>query len=112
MIQPWYWRSLPLENRTGSDIFMALFRHTSTYKIATLLESPYPTPTDCPQVAQYSICAGAPRVIDRVPQMWTPPLGEVLPFLDKLLRTQGEMSPPLPIPPSPLHRRLAGLVGL
>ncbi len=101
MIQPWYWRSLPLQNCTGSDIFIALFRHTSRYKIATLLESPYPTPTDCPQLAQYSICAGAPRVIDGVPQMWTPPLGEVLPFLDNLLRKQGEISPHLPLSPSP-----------
>ncbi|GAA6616818.1 anthranilate synthase component I [Scytonema sp. NUACC26] len=99
MTKPWYWRSLPLENRTGSDIFITLFRHTTKYKIATLLESPYPTPTDCPHLSQYSICAGAPRIVDGVPRMWTPPLGEVLPFLDKLLRTQGDKSPPLPISP-------------
>jgi hypothetical protein len=43
-LQPWYWRSLPLEDRTGSQIFDCLFRHTGA--IATLLESPYPTPKE------------------------------------------------------------------
>lgn len=107
MTKPWYWRSLPLENRTGSDIFCALFRHTSTClpKIATLLESPYPT-LERPQLARYSICAGAPRIVDKVLQMWTPPLGQVLPFLEQLLRlqednqtrTEGEISPPQHLP--------------
>ncbi|ARV61532.1 aminodeoxychorismate synthase component I [Nostocales cyanobacterium HT-58-2] len=91
MTKPWYWRSLLLKNRTGSDIFAALFRHTSNSspKIATLLESPYPTPPDHPQLARYSICAGAPRIVDGVVQMWAPQLGQVLPFLEQLLQTRG-----------------------
>ncbi|WP_017319059.1 anthranilate synthase component I [Mastigocladopsis repens] len=99
MTKPWYWRSLPLENRTGSDVFAALFRHTSTSspKIATLLESPYPTSLDRPQLTRYSICAGAPRIVDGVVQIWTPPLGQVLPFLEQLLRGQeGICSPHSP----------------
>ncbi|MGQ4649209.1 anthranilate synthase component I [Lyngbya aestuarii] len=82
-LQPWRWRSLPLENRTGSEVFESLFRNTNT--IATLLESPYPTPQDQPQLAQYSICAGMPRIWRGQPQSWTPPVGKILPFLRHLL---------------------------
>ncbi|MBD2498038.1 anthranilate synthase component I [Nostoc sp. FACHB-280] len=113
MTKPWHWRSLPLENRTGAEIFAALFLHTTSSGIATLLESPYPTPTSQPQLSRYSICAGAPRIIDGVPQMWTPQLGQVFPFLEELLQSRGlgvqgykgvgeEMflpSPPAPLPP-------------
>ncbi|MCP6757616.1 MAG: anthranilate synthase component I [Fischerella sp. CENA71] len=96
MTQPWYWRSLPLRNRTGSDIFAALFAYKQTLGIATLLESPYPTPTDNPQLSRYSICAGAPRYVNGYPQMWTPPLGEVLSFLEQLLQQKvgGEENTP------------------
>ncbi|BAY08066.1 anthranilate synthase component I [Calothrix sp. NIES-2098] len=94
MTQGWYWRSLPLEHRTGSEIFAALFRPTTASGIATLLESTYPTPINHPQLHRYSICAGAPRVVDSIPQMWTPELGKVFPFLEELLiRGQGEISP-------------------
>ncbi|MEH1937949.1 MAG: anthranilate synthase component I [Nostoc sp.] len=86
MTKAWYWRSLPLEKRTGSEVFAALFRPTATPGIATLLESPYPTPIDHPQLSRYSICAGAPRLVDGIPQMWTPEVGEVFPFLEKLLQ--------------------------
>ncbi|RCJ28220.1 para-aminobenzoate synthase [Nostoc sp. ATCC 43529] len=81
-----YWRSLPLEKRTGSEVFAALFRPTTVTGIATLLESPYPTPIEHPQLSRYSICAGAPRLVDGVPQMWTPALGQVFPFLEQLLQ--------------------------
>ncbi|AFY36001.1 anthranilate synthase component I [Calothrix sp. PCC 7507] len=97
MTQNWYWRSLPLENRTGSEIFATLFRSTTASGIATLLESPYPTPTAHPQLSRYSICAGAPRIVDGIPQMWTPALGEVFPFLENLL----QKNPPLLPSPSP-----------
>ncbi|MEH2014947.1 anthranilate synthase component I [Nostoc sp.] len=86
MTKPWYWRSLPLEKRTGSEVFAALFRPTAAPGIATLLESPYPTPIDHPQLNQYSICTGAPRIVDGISQMWTPEVGEVFPFLEKLLQ--------------------------
>lgn len=86
MTKAWYWRSLPLEKRTGSEVFAALFRATATPGIATLLESPYPTPIDHPQLSRYSICAGTPRIVDGIPQMWTPQIGKVFPFLEKLLQ--------------------------
>lgn len=86
MTKAWYWRSLPLEKRTGSEVFAALFRPTTVTGIATLLESPYPTPIEHPQLSRYSICAGAPRLVDGIPQMWTPALGQVFPFLEKLLQ--------------------------
>jgi len=82
-LQPWHWRSLPLESRTGSEVFDYLFRNTNT--IATLLESPYPTPQDQPLLARYSICAGMPRTYLGRNQMWTPAIGEILPFLRRLL---------------------------
>ena len=84
-LQPWYFRKLPLKKRTGSNIFACLFISGSSNKIATLLESPYPNNLNNPQLARYSICAGSPRVINGVEQMWTPQLGEVLPFLTQLL---------------------------
>ncbi|MBE9210809.1 aminodeoxychorismate synthase component I, partial [Nostoc sp. LEGE 06077] len=87
MTKPWHWRSLPLENRTGAEIFAALFLPTTPSGIATLLESPYPT--NQPQLSRYSICAGAPRIVDGVPQMWTPELGNVFPFLEELLHSKG-----------------------
>ncbi|MEH1839831.1 MAG: anthranilate synthase component I [Nostoc sp.] len=86
MIKAWYWRSLPLEKRTGSEVFAALFHSTFAPRIATLLESPYPTPIDHPQLSRYSICAGAPRLVDGIPQMWTPEVGEIFSFLEKLLQ--------------------------
>ncbi|MEA5601826.1 anthranilate synthase component I [Nostoc sp. UHCC 0252] len=104
MIKPWYWRSLPLEKRTGSEIFAALFRPTNPSGIATLLESPYPTPIDHPQLSRYSICAGAPRLVNGIPQMWTPEVGEVFPFLEKLLQQevgQDEGDEVVFSPPSP-----------
>ncbi|HAG84282.1 MAG TPA: anthranilate synthase component I, partial [Cyanobacteria bacterium UBA11162] len=85
---PWYWRSLKLENRTGSEVFEKLFRHPG--KIATLLESPYPTPQDQPQLSRYSICAGIPRIRQGHPQIWTPPVGKILPFLRYLISCRKE----------------------
>ncbi|MEH2163049.1 MAG: anthranilate synthase component I [Nostoc sp.] len=118
MIKAWYWRSLPLEKRTGSEVFAALFCPTSASGIATLLESPYPTPIDHPQLSRYSICAGAPRLVDGIPQMWTPEVGEVFPFLEKLLQQEVERgkgdkvvfsSPASPSPSSlPLHLPFTG----
>jgi para-aminobenzoate synthetase component 1 len=77
-----YWRSHPLKQRTGSDIFASLFLSN---EIATLLESPFPTPEDQPQLSRYSICAGSPLIVNNKPQLWTPKLGEILAFLQELL---------------------------
>lgn len=116
MIKAWYWRSLPLEKRTGSEVFAALFHSTSAPGIATLLESPYPTPIDHPQLSRYSICAGAPRIVNGIPQMWTPEVGKVFPFLEKLLQ-QGlgrdekdeiVFSPPAPPASPPPHLPFTG----
>ena len=100
-MQPWYWRSLPLENRTGSEVFSTLFHHHDSGAIATLLESPYPAPSHQPQLARYSLCAGAPRKINGCPQLWTPKVGQILPCLQQLLQKTSKQSslhssPPLP----------------
>lgn len=88
-----YWHSQPLKNRTGTEVFAALFLSSDT---ATLLESPYPNnDNDNTKLARYSICAGAPRVIKGQLQMWTPQLGEILPFLRKL-QQQVEFNPVTP----------------
>lgn len=81
----WYWRSLSLNGLTGSEVFERLFWHNSHNFTATLLESPYPTPKDYPFLSRYSICAGSPRQYRGKWQLWTPSIGEILPFLNKLL---------------------------
>ena len=83
MLSPWYWISLPLQERSGAEIFALLFRHNNP---ATLLESPYPNPNGNPKLARYSICAGAPRIVGGKPQWWTPGVGQILPFLRGLLQ--------------------------
>ena len=80
----WCWRSLPLNKRTGSEVFELLFQSTSF--ISTLLESPFPTPTDRPQLSRYSLCAGFPRYSNRQIRLWTPSLGKIGSFLRSLLR--------------------------
>ncbi|MGF1490076.1 MAG: anthranilate synthase component I [Prochloraceae cyanobacterium] len=84
MILPWHWRSLPLNNRTGQEIFARLFLKENN--IATLLESPCNSASQQPQLARYSLCAGRPRKIKDGLRLWTPKLGKVLPFLRQLLR--------------------------
>lgn len=89
-MQPWYWRSLPLKERTGSDIFAHLFQpQLSAARLqpfAVLLESPYPLTSDQPHLSRFSICAGAPRLVNGQPQVWTPPLGGILPCLKQRLQ--------------------------
>ncbi|MBR8831770.1 MAG: Isochorismate synthase MenF [Chroococcopsis gigantea SAG 12.99] len=92
MVEPWHWRAIPLEGRTGSQIFESLFYAPGS--VGTLLESPYPTPPDYPHLSRYSICAGAPRQ----GKLWTPPLGDILPFLKGLLNSS---PPPSPCPHLP-----------
>jgi len=105
-IQPWHWRKLPLNQRSGSEIFQALFLGKSAKNVkvisgfpprdmAVLLESPVTSPTD---LARYSICAGSPRVIEGKAQLWTPPIGEILPFLREILNSQKHNSE-LNLPP-------------
>jgi para-aminobenzoate synthetase component I len=88
---PWYWRSLPLKNRTGSEIFARLFLNPD--KIATLLESPVTEPPKQDKLSRYSICAGSPRQVDGKLQLWTPSLGKILPFLRSLLTIPTAIAP-------------------
>lgn len=94
-VAPWHWRSLPLENRSGSHIFDTLFRHPQ--QIGTLLESPVANGSGA--LARYSICAGAPRCVGSAPQLWTPGIGQILPMLRDRLSSaapNADELPPLP----------------
>jgi len=53
--------------------------------MVVLLESPVTSSTN---LAPYSICAGSPRIIDGQSQLWTAPVGEILPFLRAFLDSQ------------------------
>ena len=101
-IQPWHWRKLPLAKFSGAQVFEALFLNPrgetsnsdvetlqgrSRQRIATLLESPV---TPSTHLARYSICAGSPRLIEGQQRLWTPPLGDILPFLRLLNSHQDE----------------------
>ncbi|AMA08842.1 anthranilate synthase component I [Picosynechococcus sp. PCC 73109] len=98
----WHWRSQPLAQRTGAEIFTRLYGQA---KIATLLESPYPTPKDYPQLSRYSICAGAPRA----KQLFTPALGEITACLKQLLATK--IDPPAAIAHLPFTGGYLGWLG-
>ncbi len=106
-IQSWHWRKLPLHQRSGSEIFQALFLSKTSDRpasisgyspqdMAVLLESPATSATN---LTRYSICAGSPRIIDGQSQLWTPPVGEILPFLRTLLHNQ-KQNLELNMPPS------------
>jgi para-aminobenzoate synthetase component I len=75
--------ALPLQNRTGSEIFDRLFRHE---QIATLLESPVNTSPHS-ILTRYSICAGSPKIINQHSQIFTPAVGQILDCLRGLLTT-------------------------
>ena len=81
--QPWQWRSQSLQNRTATEIFTALFIDED---IATLLESPNVADPEYPKLSRYSICAGSPRIVDGKQRLWTPAMGQILPFLRPLLQ--------------------------
>lgn len=109
VLQPWYWRSLPLDHRTGSSVFAALFLPApgdylrgGVGAIATLLESPATLPLDSTlhTLARYSLCAGAPRCGRQTVDLWTAGIGEVLPLLRTRLRTRGDLHPPRHIDPA------------
>jgi para-aminobenzoate synthetase component I len=97
--QHWWVRSQPLAHRTGSDIFYALYgdllRQAPTpATLVALLESPYPLPAAAqPHAAhgRYSICAGPPRRVNHLPQVWTPTVGQILPMLAERLATGGQL---------------------
>ena len=83
-IKIWQWRSLTLNHRTAAEVFTALFLDDP---VATLLESPGTiADLEQPQLSRYSICAGSPRTREQKSQLWTPKIGEILPFLRSLLK--------------------------
>jgi para-aminobenzoate synthetase component I len=84
------WLSLELNARSGSEIFDRLFRHRS---IGCLLESPTTT-TIKSELTRYSLCAGLPHIIDGIPQIFTPVLGEIIPCLRHLLAAPPAIDPP------------------
>jgi para-aminobenzoate synthetase component I len=106
LLEPWYWRSLPLAGRSGRDVLDCLFlrpsvtnslrsnfspKPQSTDWIATLLESPTAQPGEgnssstSPAQTRYSICAGKPRRTQGLPHLWTPSVGQVFTTLKQLL---------------------------
>lgn len=103
MLRPWTVRSQPLHNRSGADIFHALYGDIPGAHpwqvIACLLESPHPLPPHTPQarLARYSIAAGPPRTVTAgnhcQPLLWTPPVGEILPMLAERYGTPRSVAP-------------------
>ena len=114
-LAPWHWRSLPLEGRSGADVFERLFLGDA---IATLLESPANPGPDTLGHSRYSICAGKPTVVDGQPQLWTPERGDIFALLRSLI-LKGQSSPESPSaethpkPPShiPFHGGWLGWLG-
>ncbi|HEY9736041.1 MAG TPA: anthranilate synthase component I [Trichocoleus sp.] len=100
--QPWWVRSHPLQHKTGSDVFTALFgaylnQPAAAESLVALLESPYPLPATAQtpaQNARYSICAGPPRWVDQQPCLWTPTVGEILPTLEHCLSESPSLQGP------------------
>jgi para-aminobenzoate synthetase component 1 len=95
VLAPWHVRSRPLQGRTGSAVFAAVYKQPSLpaadphQEIAVLLESPYPLPVGVPQsrLARYSLCAGPPRYQGGSPRLWTPAVGQILSTLGDRLAT-------------------------
>lgn len=131
MLRPWYVRSRPLHQQTGSQIFQALYGQSSRMgdshrqtagwtAIATLLESPYPLPKETPQsrLARYSLCAGPPRWEGDRPLLWTPAVGQILPMLAARAATPkpdavllDALGQPLPQPLEPFAGGWLGWLG-
>jgi para-aminobenzoate synthetase component I len=110
--QPWLWRSLPLEHRSGSNIFAALVPHPTD--IAVLLESPGQYPKDAavpPSLCRYSICAGSPRVYGGRSQVWTPGIGHIFSNLNTLLHRHSHQVVPEAVQHLPFTGGYLGWLG-
>jgi para-aminobenzoate synthetase component I len=90
VLAPWHWRSQPLVNRSGTEVFAALFQHQ---RIATLLESPATDGEVCLAHSRYSICAGSPREKNGHPQIWTPQMGGIFDCLGDRLQAGATLLP-------------------
>ncbi len=82
-MSPRYWQRLNLQHYSGADVFDALFAEA---KIATLLESPGHVDGAPQDLIRYSLCAGEPQHSCGQPQLFTPPVGEILTTLKQLLQ--------------------------
>jgi para-aminobenzoate synthetase component I len=80
--------AIPLQNRTGSEIFDRLFRHE---QIATLLESPASSDNHS-VLTRYSICAGSPQIVHQQSQIFTPAVGDIFDCLRGLLSSSNNKS--------------------
>jgi para-aminobenzoate synthetase component I len=90
-LQPWFWRSLPLDGKSGTEVFAAVFQHQP---IAALLESP-PNAAISPLLhSRFSICAGSPRHQSGRKRLWTPALGQVFDCLTARLQDGQTLSAP------------------
>jgi para-aminobenzoate synthetase component I len=100
ILRPWHWRSLPLNGKSGTDVFAALFQHQP---IAVLLESPSDTAAILSALphSRYSICAGSPRQQAGCDRLWTPAIGQIFDCLATRLQ-EGESLPPNDESPSHL----------
>ena len=103
----YFWRSHPLQQRSGSALFTALFQPQAGLVgiagIATLLESPHPLPVnslpaEAAAIARYSICAGPPRIVKGQAQLWTPKIGQIFPLLQRLQQMSDRPAIPDEIP--------------
>jgi para-aminobenzoate synthetase component I len=107
-MQPWYWRSLPLDGKSGTEVFAALFQNQP---IAVLLESPVAKAIPPLPHSRYSICAGSPRQQGGQQRLWTPKIGEILPCLAQRHQegqTLGAQLSRLPTNESPIHLPFTG----
>lgn len=104
-----YWQRLDLHERSGADVFEALFDDSA---IATLLESPDRVDGAPNNLIRYSLCAGAPQQLHGQPQLFTPSIGEILPTLNQLIRGAGDwVAPGSPATPSEHLPFLGGWLG-
>ncbi|NEQ51670.1 MAG: anthranilate synthase component I [Leptolyngbya sp. SIO3F4] len=85
VVSPKFWYRLNLENRSGADVFDALF---ATSPIATLLESPDRVDGAPHDLIRYSLCAGPPQHKEGKNRIFTPSTGKILPTLELLLKSQ------------------------
>ncbi len=99
-MKKWYWdkRSIP-PKFTGAQVWEALF---AAEPITALLESPA---TARSKISRYSIAAGKPR------QIWTPPLGEIMPCLRELEARTRSTYPALDRPDIPFTGGYLGWLG-
>ncbi|MBF2097512.1 MAG: anthranilate synthase component I [Gloeomargaritaceae cyanobacterium C42_A2020_066] len=82
-MKPWHWRSLPLAERTGAEVFAALGHDLP---VALLLESPPPWGSP---LGRFSLCGGPPRP----GRLWRPAGDQVLPFLGQFPQNSKSSAP-------------------